>query len=184
MQTDARKPTGFRHDLAPSRWVERFAALVPSGGAVADIACGTGRHGRLFLARGHPVTFVDIDVAGLDDLAGRDNVEIIAADLETGGPFPLAGRRFGGVIVTNYLWRPILGDIVALVAPGGVLIYETFAEGNARFGRPRNPDHLLRAGELLEAVRGRLVVVAYEHGEIAEPRPAVVQRIAAINRAT
>src|SRR5690606_29782560 len=96
--------------------------------------------------------------------------------------WPLGDRRFAGVIVTNYLHRPLLPLIVQAVAPGGALIYETFAQGNERFGRPRSPRFLLEPGELLEAVRGQLEVVAYEHGEIPEPKPAMVQRIAAVRR--
>lgn len=164
--------------LAPSAWVRRFAGLVPAAGAVLDLACGGGRHARLFLERGHKVTAVDIDVSGVADLKADPRAEILAADLEN-APWPLAGRRFAGVVVTNYLWRPLMPLIVAAVAPGGALIYETFARGNERFGKPSNPDFLLQDGELLRAAEGRLRVVAYECLEVAEPRPAVVQRIAA-----
>jgi SAM-dependent methyltransferase len=167
-------------DAAPSPWVVRHADLVPAGRPVLDIACGQGRHSRFFLERGHPVTAVDIDLAGMAGLAGRMGLTLVQADLE-GGDWPLAGPGFGGVIVTNYLWRPILSHIIAAVAAGGVLIYDTFASGQARFGRPTNPDHLLRPGELLATVRDRLVVRAHEHGEVAEPRPAMRQRIAAVN---
>jgi len=167
----------------PSPWVARFAALVSTGGAVLDLACGAGRHTRLFLARGHPVTAVDIDLSGLDDLGERPDLERLAVDLEDGRPFPLAGRRFAGVVVTNYLYRPLFPALVAAVAPGGVLIAETFAVGNERFGRPSNPDHLLRPGELLEAVRGTLRVVAYEDVIVEQPRPAAVQRLCARNEA-
>lgn len=166
----------------PSPWVERFAPQVPAGGGVADIACGSGRHGRLFLDRGHPVLFADRDASRVADLAGRKGVEIAEADFEDGGGWPLAGRQFAGVVVTNYLWRPILPRIVALVGPGGLLIYETFAEGNEAYGRPRNPDFLLRAGELFEAVRGRLEVLAYEQCLVERNGPAVVQHIAARRR--
>jgi SAM-dependent methyltransferase len=147
---------------------------------VLDLACGAGRHTRLFLARGHPVVAVDLDVSGIADLAGTLGLEVLRADLEGGAPFPLAGRRFEGVVVTNYLHRPILPDVVGAVAPGGVLIYETFARGQERFGLPTNPDFLLRPGELLEAVRGRLRVVAYEDVVLDDPRPAAVQRICAV----
>jgi len=166
--------------LAPSPWILRFAPMVPAGGRVLDLACGSGRHGRLFLDRGHPVTFVDRNVSGVGDLVGRSDVEIIGADLETGDPWPLGDRRFAGVVVTNYLWRPILPRITAAVTPGGLLIYETFAQGNEAFGRPCNPDFLLTAGELFEAVRGELRILAYSQHIRGAPSQAVIQHIAAI----
>ncbi len=167
---------------APSPWVERFAPLVPAGSAVLDVACGGGRHARLFLDRGHAVTAVDIVVSRLGPAAGEAGLTVIEADLEDGGPWPLGRARFGGVVVTNYLHRPLFPALVAAVAPGGVLIYETFARGNERFGKPRNPDHLLEPGELLEAVRGKLRVIAYEDIEASKPRPAMIQRICAAAR--
>jgi SAM-dependent methyltransferase len=171
-----------RPDEPASPWVSRFAGLVPAGGPVLDLACGRGRHARLFRRLGHPVSALDIDLAGIAGLSGDPGLEAVQADLETGAPWPLAGRRFAGVVVTNYLHRPLFPGIIEAVGPGGVLIYETFAVGNERFGRPSNPDFLLRPGELLELARGRLEVVAYENLEIAEPKPAMVQRIAAVNR--
>ncbi len=167
----------------PSYWVRSFAGLVPAGGPVLDLACGGGRHARLFLALGHPVTVLDRDLSGLADIVGTAGLETIQADLEAGGPWPLGARRFAGVVVANYLHRPLFPAIVAAVAPGGVLIYETFAVGNERFGPPRNPDHLLRPDELLAAVAGHLDVIAYENLEVSEPHPAAVQRIAAISAA-
>ncbi len=184
---DAPQPAADRsaaHHQGPqesSPWVLRFAGRVPEGGPVLDLACGLGRHGRLFLARGHPVTAIDRDISGIADLAGAAGLESIEADLEDGGPFPLAGRRFAGVIVTNYLYRPLIPALVAAVAPGGVLIYETFARGNEKFGRPRNPDHLAKPGELLEAVRGHLRVIAYEDLIEDTPKPAARQRLCAVN---
>ena len=163
-----------------SLWVARFSDLVPAGGRVLDVACGGGRHARSFLQQGHPVTVVDRDTSGVADLGEHQNVEILEFDLEAGKPWPFAGRVFEGVVVTNYLWRPILADIVVSVAPGGVLLYETFARGNEQFGHPRNPDFLLRPGELLDAVRGELRVVAYEDRIVEEPDPKAVQRIAAV----
>jgi SAM-dependent methyltransferase len=167
---------------APSGWVVRCAPTVPAGGPVADIACGSGRHGRLFLERGHPVLFADRDVTKVADLADAADVEILEADFEGGGAWPLTGRTFAGVVVTNYLWRPILPNIVDLVGPGGVLLYETFAQGNEAYGRPRNPDFLLKPGELFEAVRGRLDVIAYGQAIVHRPGTAVVQHIAARRR--
>jgi SAM-dependent methyltransferase len=164
---------------AASPWIRRFAWLVPAGGTVLDLACGAGRHARYFLGLGHPVLALDRDLGGVADLDGQPGVELLRADLEDGGPFPLAGRRFAGVVVTNYLWRPLLPALVAAVAPGGCLLYETFALGNERFGRPANPDYLLRPHELLDAVAGRLRVVAYEDLVESEPRPAARQRLAA-----
>ncbi len=165
----------------PSAWVVRFAPMVPEGAPVLDLACGGGRHTRLFAEADHPVTAVDVNLGNLGDLAGHPRVKAIEADLEAGDPFPLAGRAFGGVVVTNYLHRPLLEDLVAAVAPGGVLIYETFAEGNKEVGgRVTNPDFLLRHGELLDLVRGRLRVVAYEDVVLREPTPAAVQRICAV----
>ncbi len=164
----------------PSPWVERFAPLVAAGGIVLDLACGGGRHTRLFRAAGHPVVALDADISRLADMASDPDVEMIAADLEDGAPWPLAGRRFAAIVVANYLHRPLFPHILDALDDGGVLIYETFGRGNERFGRPRNPDFLLAPGELLQLVAGRLQVVAYEHGEVAHPRPAVVQRICAV----
>jgi SAM-dependent methyltransferase len=162
----------------PAAWIVRFAPLVRQGAAVLDLACGSGRHARLFLECGHPVSAVDIDVSGLDDLRGHPRLEIVQADLEN-APWPLPGRRFGAVIVTNYLWRPLFEPILGAIEEGGLLLYETFARGNEAYGRPTNPDFLLRLGELIEVVRGRLQIVAYEHGYVDRPRPGVKQRLCA-----
>lgn len=175
--------TGMSHaDSAPSSWVRRFADLVrkegPGGGMVLDVAAGGGRHTVLFLERGHKVVATDRDTDALARLS-RDGLEIVTADLEAGAPWPLPGRRFAGVVVTNYLHRPLFPVLIDAVELGGVLLYETFALGNERFGKPSNPAFLLRPGELLEAVRGRLRVIAYEDLEVSEPRPAMVQRIVA-----
>jgi SAM-dependent methyltransferase len=170
---------GGRGPEEPSQWVLRFAGRVPPGGVVLDLACGGGRHTRLFLERGHRVVAVDADVGALATLHGSPGLEIVEADLESGVALPFAGRCFDGVVVTNYLHRPILGEVVDAVAPGGILIYETFARGHAEVaGKPSNPDFLLLPGELLDAVRGRLRVVAYE--DVVTPAPAAVQRIAAV----
>ena len=163
----------------PSPWVVRHAPLIPKkAGIVLDLAAGRGRHTRYLLAAGFSVLALDRNISGLEDLAATETLEIIEADLEAGA-WPLADRCFAGIVVTNYLWRPILPNIVGAVSPGGVLIYETFAMGNERFGKPSNPDYLLQPGELQRAVAGQLEIVAYEECEIAAPRPAVVQRICA-----
>ncbi len=167
----------------PSAWVRRFAPYVPAGGPVLDLACGGGRHVRLFLERGHPVTAVDLDLSGIADMIGRPGLEALEIDLEDGRRFPLAGRRFAGVIVTNYLYRPLFPALIAAVAPSGALIYETFAKGNEGFGRPRRPEHLMNPGELLEVERGRLRVIAYEDLIEETPRPAARQRLCALNEA-
>ena len=164
---------------APSPWILRFAPQVAAGGTVLDVAAGSGRHARLFLARGHSVVAVDRRPDGLADIARHPLARIVKADLEDGDPWPFGERRFAAVVVTNYLHRPLLPALVAAVATGGHLLYETFARGNERFGRPANPDFLLRPGELLRAVAGQLRVVAYEDRIVRRPRPAAVQRICA-----
>lgn len=168
------------HAGAESGWVLRFAGLVSPGGPVLDLACGGGRHTRLFLGLGHPVTAVDRDLAGVADLTGTGGLEPVRADLEDGSPWPLPGRRFAAVVVTNYLHRPLLPQLPGLLQPGGLLLYETFAVGNAAYGRPADPDYLLRPGELLDVLRPALDIVAYEHGLIRRATPAVVQRICAV----
>ena len=161
----------------PSAWVVQWAERVPAGGAILDVACGSGRHARFFAARGHPVDAVDRDAAAIAALAVVPGVVARCADIE-GGPWPYAGRQFAAVVVTNYLHRPLFPALIAAIAPGGLLIYETFAEGNEAYGRPANPDFLLRRGELLERV-GAMQVLAFEDLYVDLPRPAVVQRICA-----
>jgi SAM-dependent methyltransferase len=166
-----------------SAWVQRWSSLVPAGGTVLDVACGLGRHTRWFLARGHRVFAVDRSAAAIDGVRALapsgigERLETRVADLES-GPWPFAGQRFDAVVVTNYLWRPLLPVIVDSVAPGGALIYETFAAGNEAYGKPSRADFLLRSGELLVACAG-LRVVAFEDGYLDGP-PRRVQRIAAV----
>jgi SAM-dependent methyltransferase len=162
--------------------VRRCACLISPGGPALDLACGSGRHARLLAELGHPVEAVDRDaeaVAGLASLAG---VTTSQADIENSA-WPYAGRKFAGIVVTNYLHRPLFPRLVESLAEGGVLIYETFMLGNERFGRPSNPEFLLRPGELLEAFGAGLAVVAFEQGEVAQPKPAVVQRLCAVRGA-
>ncbi len=164
--------------LAPSTWVQRWSHLVPAGASVLDVACGSGRHVHWFHQRGCRVTCVDRDEAALQPL--RAIAEVLVADIEA-GPWPLPSRRFDAVIVTNYLWRELLPTLVASVADGGMLIYETFAVGNQSVGKPSNPQFLLRPGELLAATAG-LRVVAFEDGFAVEPE-RFIQRIAAVREA-
>ena len=165
-------------ELPPSTWVVRFVPLIRPGGVALDLAAGGGRHTRLLLEGGYQVRAVDREVTALAPLAGP-NCRVEAVDLETGAPWPLGGG-YDGIVVTNYLHRPLLPALATALAPGGALIYETFMRGNERFGRPHNPDFLLSPGELLEAFAG-LSIVAFEQGEVDHPRPAAIQRIAAVN---
>ena len=159
----------------PSPWLLRWAHLIRPGGRVLDLAAGGGRHSRWLAANGFAVTVVDRDADAMRALA--DVAETLVADLE-GAPWPFTGRRFDAVLVTNYLWRPLFPAIVAALGPGGVLLYETFAEGHETVGRPARADFLLRRGELL-GVAANLHVVAYEDGFLADP-DRFVQRIAAV----
>src|SRR5439155_7688578 len=174
MQKSMRSP---QSSTAPSVWVNRFLPLIKPGGLVLDLAAGSGRHVRLLRDCGFAVCAVDRDTTALLAFAGPC-CEVRRIDLETDSRRQL-GDDYDGIIVTNYLHRPLLPAIARALAPGGVLIYETFARGNERFGRPRNPDFLLRPGELLEAFAAP-TILAFEQGEVTQPRPAVIQRIAAI----
>ena len=165
-----------------SLWVERFSPLIRAGGSVLDLACGKGRHSLLLARLGYKVDAVDRDVEALAGItANAPGIVTRLADLE-GGPWPYHGCVFDGIVVTNYLFRPLLPMLLDALDANGVLIYETFMVGNERFGKPSNPDFLLRQDELLDLVRPRLTVVAFEQGEIDVPRPAVVQRLCATRR--
>jgi len=168
------------HELqTPSPWVVRWAALIRPGGTALDVACGSGRHARYLAAHGYRVTAVDRDRAVLGELAGFGGVDTVEADLE-GATWPFEPGAFDGVVVTNYLHRPLFVALAASLAPRGVLIYETFMVGNERYGKPSNPDFLLRPYELADAWRGRLEVAAFEQGRVERPKPAVIQRICAL----
>lgn len=160
---------------SPSNWVARWAPLIPAGGRVLDLACGSGRHLRWLAERGWQLTGVDRDAEAVQPLCAV--AEIVVADIED-GPWPLDGRRFDGIVVTNYLWRPLLPRIAASLAPAGVLIYETFADGQQHYGRPSKPEFLLQRGELLRAFAG-LGIVAYEDGLETGPERRV-QRLVAV----
>lgn len=170
-----------RPSLTPSRWVVRFSHLIRAGGHVLDLAAGGGRHTHWFLASERSVLALDRDLSGLAWLQ-HPRLQKVEADLEGSEGWPLGEQTFDAVVVTNYLWRSIFDDLIAAVRHDGVLIYETFAEGNERYGRPRRPEFLLQPGELLAKVAPRLEVVAYEHGFSDQPSERVVQRICAIGR--
>lgn len=162
------------HEIAaPSAWVVRWAPLVTRG-TVLDVACGGGRHSRLFLDRGLEVVAVDREPREIP------GARFVRADLEGGNPWPFAGERFEGIVVSNYLYRPLFPHLLQALAPGGVLIYETFMRGNERFGRPSNPQFLLRPGELLEAFGRELSVIAFEQGRVERPKAALIQRLCAL----
>ncbi len=166
--------------IAPSPWVVRHLERLAPGARVLDLACGSGRHTRLLAATGHPVVAVDRDAAALYGLAAVPGVSVLVADLES-GDWPLAGMHFAGVVVTNYLWRPRLMDLCALLEPGGVLIYETFMAGNEAFGKPSNLDFLLRPGELRDiAGAAGLSELAFVEGYVDSPKPALRQAICAL----
>ena len=163
---------------APSPWLLRWAHLIPAAGRVLDVACGNGRHLRWLAGQGFAVTGVDRDAQALSGLQGLGT--LIHADLEN-GPWPLAGQTFDAVLVTHYLWRPLLPTLLDSVAAGGILIVETFAQGNETVGRPSRPDFLLRPGELLHVTQG-LRVVAYEDGFLTQPE-RFIQRVVAVREA-
>jgi SAM-dependent methyltransferase len=166
------------HDAAPSPWVVRFLDRIQPGGAVLDLAAGSGRHTSLLLERGFAVTASDRDVNALQaGFAQNRSCRIVAGDLEAGAFWPLGGG-FDGIVVTNYLHRPLFPDLARALAPCGVLIYETFMQGHERFGKPSNPDFLLRPDELREAFAA-LTVIGFEQGESRATRPAMLQRLAA-----
>ncbi len=167
------------HPTHPSAWVCRFAPLIPGGGTVLDLACGAGRHARYLAHGGYRVEAADRDAAALAQLADVPGITARCADLEN-GPWPYAGRKFAGIVVANYLHRPLFPLLVNALHEDGVLIYETFMAGNERFGRPSNPAFLLQPGELLHAFDSALSVVAFEQGEVALPKPALVQRLCAV----
>ncbi len=163
----------------PSEWVKRWAGFIAAGGEVLDLACGSGRHSRYLAEAGYRVCAVDRDAQAVAGLSGVAGVSVQVADLE-GAPWPFEGRRFAGIVVANYLHRPLFPRLLEILAEDGALIYETFALGNERFGKPSNPEFLLRPGELLEVACGKLRVLAYEDLAVRLPKPAMVQRIFAV----
>jgi SAM-dependent methyltransferase len=174
--------THAHEGLEPSDWIRRFAHLVAPGARVLDVACGGGRHARFFAARGADVVAVDRDAGALAALQGANKITTHVADLESGA-WPFAEQLFDAIVVVNYLHRPLLPQLRGSLGPGGVLLYDTFAQGNELYGRPRNPAFLLAPGELLTvAVQPpALTVVAFEQGVVRRAAgSAVVQRLAAV----
>jgi len=166
-----------------SAWVQQWAHLVAEGGPILDVAAGNGRHARFFASRGHPVLAIDRDETALAGMAGVPGIAVRLADIEN-APWPLAAdEKFAAIVVTNYLHRPLFPRFLDALAPGGVLLYETFAKGNESVGagKPSNPAFLLDPGELLDAVKGRLRVIAYQDGFTSTPRASCVQRICAVH---
>jgi SAM-dependent methyltransferase len=171
-------------EAPPSAWVQRFAHLIPQSGEVLDLACGRGRHSRLLAGLGHQVEAVDRDPQACVLLQDVRGVSVRQCDLET-GHWPYQGRSFAGIVVTNYLFRPRLDLLLASLDDPGILIYETFMVGNERYGKPSNPEFLLRSQEMLGWVATRgWRVLAFEEGYVKSSRPAMVQRLCAARGAT
>lgn len=165
--------------MTPLPWVVRWAGQIPATGPVLDLACGNGRHAAYLAGLGYPVEAVDVDLAASEPLRATVGVRWLRHDLE-GAAWPFAAGAFAGVVVTNYLHRPLFPHLLTALMRGGTLIYSTFSVGQGQFGRPRNPHHLLLPGELLEVVRGRMRVVAYEDVIEEGGAPARVQRLCAV----
>ena len=166
----------FPHSAGPSAWIERHSPLISRSGRILDIAAGKGRHTRYLLRKGHSVIAVDKNLSSLRNIKNA-RLSLIQVDLETGDSWPYKEGMFAGVVVTNYLYRPLFGPIIASLAPGGVLIFETFARGNEKFGKPNNPDYLLEPDELIRVTLNKLHIIAYEDLIVEQPRPAHIQRI-------
>ena len=167
---------------SPTEWVRRYSKTIRQYGSVLALACGGGRHTRLLLEQGYNVTAIDLDISQLTFLQETDNLKIIQHDLEGSAKWPFVSKAFDGIVAVNYLFRPLYPKIIDALADNGKLIYQTFADGNAKFGRPRNPKFLLRENELLEVFGRSLTVVEFHQGYIEHPSPAIVQRICCINK--
>ena len=166
--------------LKPSPWVTRFIPLIPHGGEILDLACGSGRHTRYLLDSGHKVTALDKDVSKVIMLTSNSNFSLFQWDLETIDPWPFPDKSFSGIVVTNYLYRPLFQNLINALDDNGILIYETFSIGNEHYGHPKNPDFLLNNEELFELCKNELTVVAFEQGIVLrQTAPKVIQRVCA-----
>ena len=162
-----------------SPWIRRFTPAIPRNGLVLDLACGSGRHSQLLVEAGYSVLAVDQNIEAISQFK-HPHLAVECLDLE-GVIWPLLGKQFVGIVVTNYLYRPYLAELPRMLSDGGVLLYETFAQGNGEFGKPSNPDFLLKTGELLSfSAQNGLKVLAYEHLYIDDPKPAMIQRLCAV----
>ena len=166
--------------MQPSSWLVRHLKHIPRGGNVLDLACGTGRHTRHLLVEGFKVTAVDLDISGISDLESRDDCRILSTNLEDGSPWPF-DELFEGIVVTNYLHRPLFGNITKSLSANGVLIYETYMVGNEQYGKPSNPDFLLKIDELRDVFGEPLNIISFNQGYVADPKPAMTQQICASN---
>ena len=171
------KKSPSHQTMPPLDWIVQHAGQIAAPGNVLDVACGRGRHTRYLLSLGYRVTALDRDTGAVSDLAGRPNLRIMENDLEDGSPWPVAGEVFQGIVVSNYLYRPLYDALVDALATGGILIYQTFSDGNAAYGKPRNPNFLLRENELLDVFGPRLTVLDFNQGHTDHPSPAVIQQI-------
>ncbi|MBO22251.1 MAG: SAM-dependent methyltransferase [Rhodospirillaceae bacterium] len=161
----------------PLAWVVQHTGHIAEGGRVLDVACGSGRHTRYLLDLGFRVTAIDRDISRLADIIEDESLRVLEYDLEDGTPWPLPGETFDGIVITNYLFRPLFPRLAEALSEGGVLIYQTFAAGNEAYGKPRNPDFLLLENELQEFFGEKFKVLAFHQGFVETPSPAVVQRI-------
>ena len=169
--------------LVPSHWIMQQAKGWPNGAKLLDFAAGRGRH-SCALSNTFPGRFnilaADNNRPALKALAAKcPSVKTLHTDLENMNIWPFEEDNFDVVLVTNYLFRPRLPALFRLVGKGGFLAYETFADGNAAYGRPKNPNFLLNEGELPASLTDDFLILDYFHGKIDQPRPAIIQRLAA-----
>ena len=171
----------FTPSIEPSRWLQKYSSLMPNSGPILDVAAGSGRHTVYLLDKGHIVVSIDRDVSRLAYLK-NPHLSVAQVDLEVPHSWPFKSGAFAGIIVTNYLHRPLFPRIIDALAAGGLLVYETFSQGNEKFGKPSNPDYLLEPGELLRVTLDHLHVIAYEDLTVHQPKSARTQRICAARR--